>query len=305
MPFLLFHHTAQPALMTRACAAKNLWKAWKHVRQNGGSPGPDGVTLEAFERQIGRHLEQIRQQLVSGRYRPAGVRRVTIPKTHGGSRKLGILTVRDRIVQRAVLNVLEETYERLFADCSFGYRPDRSVQAALKRAVRLHKWGYSWLVDADITNFFDNIRHSLLLRFVREDIGEEAIVALIADWLAKAQAGYRRRWLIGPREALGLVQGGILSPVLSNAYLHRFDQALAARDLKLVRFADDFLVLAKTQRQAQRALRVVERELKHLGLSLNREKTRLCHFHDGFTFLGKEFARSPRYVGTKSCRWCM
>ncbi|HEV8717955.1 MAG TPA: reverse transcriptase domain-containing protein [Candidatus Binatia bacterium] len=129
-------------------------------------------------------------------------------------------------------------------------------------------------------------------------------MSLIATWLAAAPIGYRRRWLIGPREALGLVQGGILSPVLSNAYLHRFDQALAARDIKLVRFADDFLAFAKTQGEARQALRIIERELRRLGLTLNREKTRVCHFHDGFTFLGKEFVLSSKYWGTKSCRWC-
>jgi group II intron reverse transcriptase/maturase len=304
MPLLLFKRSPESSLFTRACTAKNLWKAWKRVQQNGGGPGVDGVTVEAYERQVGHHLERLRQQLVSDRYRPVPVRRVTVPKDNGGTRELGILTVQDRVAQRAVLNVLEETYEGLFADCSFGYRPDRSVHLALKRAIRLHRWGYSWLVDGDITEFFDNVRHPLLLRFVREDIGEEQIVSLIAAWLTAAPAGYRRRWLIGPREALGLVQGGILSPLLSNAYLHRFDRALAARDIKLVRFADDFLAFAKTQGEARQALRVIELELRRLGLTLNREKTRVCHFHDGFTFLGREFTPSPRYVGTKSCRWC-
>jgi retron-type reverse transcriptase len=127
---------------------------------------------------------------------------------------------------------------------------------------------------------------------------------LIAAWLATAPAGYRRQWWIGPREAVGLVQGGILSPVLSNAYLHRFDQAVAAQDIKLVRFADDFLAFTKTQDTARQALRVIERALRHMGLTLNCEKTRICHFHDGFTFLGKEFIPSSKYVGTKSCRWC-
>jgi group II intron reverse transcriptase/maturase len=304
MPLLLFKRSPEPSLSAQACTAKNLWKAWRRVQQNGGGPGVDGITVEAYERQVGRYLEQLRQQLVGGRYRPTPVRRVTIPKARGGTRELGILTVQDRVAQRAVLNVLEETYERLFADCSFGYRPDRSVQLALRRAVRLHRWGYNWLVDGDITAFFDNVRHPLLLRFVQEDISEEPIVSLIATWLTAAPIGYRRRWLIGPREALGLVQGGTLSPVLSNAYLHRFDQALAARDIKLVRFADDFLAFAKTQKEARRALRIIERELWRLGLTLNRDKTRVCHFHDGFTFLGKEFVLSSKYLGSKSCRWC-
>ena len=304
MPILLYKRTPEPSLFARVCTAKNLWQAWKRVKQNNGGPGIDGVTLDAYEQQVGRHLEQLRQQLVSGHYRPSPVRRVSIPKEDGNRRELGILTIQDRVAQRAVLNVLEETYERLFADCSFGYRPDRSVQLALKRAVRLHRWGYNWLVDGDITAFFDNVRHPLLLRFVREDIGEEPLVSLIAAWLAAAPAGYRRRWWIGPREVVGLVQGGILSPVLSNAYLHRFDRALAARDIKLVRFADDFLGFTKTQEDARQVLRIIERQLKRLGLTLNWEKTRICHFHDGFTFLGREFTLSARYVGTKSCRWC-
>lgn len=122
MPLLLFKRPAEPSLFAKACAAKNLWKAWKRVQQNGGGPGIDGVTVESYERQIGRTLEQLRQQLVNGRYRPAPVRRVTIPKSSGGVRELGILTIQDRVAQRAILNVLEETYERLFADCSFGYR---------------------------------------------------------------------------------------------------------------------------------------------------------------------------------------
>jgi group II intron reverse transcriptase/maturase len=305
MPLLLFKRSPELSLFAQVCAVKNLWKAWKRIQQNGGGPGIDGVTIEAYERQVGRYLEQLRQQLVGGRYRPTAVRRVTIPKASGGIRELGILTVQDRVAQRAVLNVLEETYERLFADCSFGYRPDRSVQLALRRAVRLHRWGYNWLVDGDITAFFDYVRHPLLLRFVQQDLGgEETLLSLIRQWLAVAPAGYRRRWLIGPREALGLVQGSILSPVLSNAYLHRFDQALAVRDIKLVRFADDFLAFAKTQSEAQQALRVIERELKRLGLTLNKEKTRVCHFHDGFTFLGQEFTPSVKFRGTKSCRWC-
>jgi group II intron reverse transcriptase/maturase len=304
MALPLFKHTMQPSLFAQACSAKNLWKAWKRVQQNSGGPGVDGITVEAYEQKIGPHLERLRQQLLNSLYRPSLVRRVTIPKSDGGTRTLGILTVQDRVAQRAVLNVLEETYERLFADCSFGYRPDRSVQQALRRAVRLHRWGYSWLVDGDISAFFDQVRHPLLLRFVRDDIGEEPLVSLIADWLAISPAGYRRRWLIGPREAIGLAQGAILSPVLSNAYLHRFDQAVAARDIKLVRFADDFLAFTKTQREAVDALRVIERSLKRLGLVLNWDKTRVCHFHDGFTFLGREFTPSAKYVGTKSCRWC-
>ena len=304
MTLLLFKPATEPSLFTQACSAKNLWKAWKRVQQNSGGPGVDGITLETYEQKIGPHLERLRQQLLNSRYRPSPVRRVTIPKTDGGTRTLGILTVQDRIAQRAVLKVLEETYERLFADCSFGYRPDRSVQLALRRAVRLHRWGYSWLVDGDISSFFDQVRHPLLRRFVRDDIGEEPLVSLIADWLAVSPAGYRRRWLIGPREAIGLAQGAILSPVLSNAYLHRFDQAVAAHDIKLVRFADDFLAFAKTQAAAKAALRVIERELRRLGLAVNWDKTRVCHFHDGFTFLGREFTPSAKYVGTKSCRWC-
>lgn len=141
MPVLLFRRSLEPSLFARACTAKNLWKAWKRVQQNGGGPGIDGVTIETYERQIGRALEQLRQRLVNRHYHPAPVRRVTIPKSGGGTRELGILTIEDRIAQRAVLNVLEERYEGLFADCSFGYRPDRSVQSALRRAVRLHRWG--------------------------------------------------------------------------------------------------------------------------------------------------------------------
>lgn len=154
MPILLYKQTSELSLFARVCTAKNLWQAWKRVKQNNGGPGIDGVTLDAYEQRVGRYLEQLRQQLVRGHYRPSPVRRVSIPKEDGSRRELGILTVQDRVAQRAVLNVLEETYERLFADCSFGYRPDRSVQLALKRAVRLHRWGYSWLVDGGTSRRF-------------------------------------------------------------------------------------------------------------------------------------------------------
>jgi RNA-directed DNA polymerase len=273
------------SLYDKVFALPNLEAAWEKVRANDGAPGIDGVSVARFGRDTQARLQNLSTDLRNKTYRPAPVRRVFIPKSGGGQRPLGIPCVRDRIVQQALLQVLEPIFEDKFSKLSHGFRPDRGCPTALSVVDRAVRHGYSWVVDADIATFFDTVDHDLLIASVNAEIADGSVLNLIARIL-KAGIAHPSVTDVEPTE-LGTPQGGPLSPLLANVYLHRFDVAMATTGYGLVRYADDFVIFAKSEEAATAALnlsrQVLEGELK---LRLHPEKTRVVSVASGFEFLG-------------------
>lgn len=406
----LFPRYDGPALMEQMCSVENLTLAWRRVRSNiqvarrRHSAGVDAVTVRDFEADWARQMTQLADELRGGTYRPLPPRHVRIPKRSGGERAIAILTVRDRVAQRAVQQVLEPIFDPLLLDCSYGCRPLVGVPDAVARVARYAEQGLTWVVDADIRAYFDSIDQRILLGLLRQRIDDVPLLRLIAQWLeagmltqpdlgdveqasrgplgllARGGGALRQaiatvvpaanealipdpvdpygaaRWeapgvdtsvspvnslgtalllarpvlnagkaalpyiqRIGTRRlalagavAMGAVaageviarvqphprgtpQGGALSPLLANIYLHPFDVALTSQGLRLVRFMDDFVILCASEGEALRARDLVARQLTVLRLDLNPEKTRIVRYADGLEFLGQ--ALVPRRKG--------
>jgi RNA-directed DNA polymerase len=273
------------SLYDKVFALPNLEAAWEKVRANDGAPGIDGVSVARLGRETPERLQNLSTDLRNKTYRPAPVRRVFIPKSGGGQRPLGIPCVRDRIVQQALLQVLEPIFEAKFSRLSHGFRPDRGCATALSVVDRAVRHGYSWVVDADLATFFDTVDHRLLLDAVNEEIADGSVLNLIAKIL-KAGIAHPQIADVEPTE-LGTPQGGPLSPLLANVYLHRFDTAMAEAGSGLVRYADDFVIFAKSEEAATSALTLARQVLEgELKLRLHLEKTRVVSVQAGFEFLG-------------------
>lgn len=406
----MFNKTSnKDSLLARIAALDNLVQAWRKVRGNiavarrASSCGVDEVSVAAFEQQWEANLAELSAALLERRYRPLPVRRVTISRSGGRQRTIGVLAVRDRIAQRAAQQVLEPIFEAEFLDCSYGFRPDRSVADAVHRVLCYRQAGCIWIFDADVAHCFDSLDHQLMLKFVGQTVREDAILDLIHAWLEAglleadattyqagglwnhlvdqvagmvADRGYRPaggmsgklaggedeldkwddawpgeddwsrqalwrrvrsdtlllgltaarplarrtgdvlRWLarrrgtalgavglagaaalggawwalqrLAPR-GVGALQGGALSPLLANVYLHRFDLAMTAQDRNLVRYADDMVVCCRSEAEAQEAAQEAAQALADLRLRLNPDKTQVVSFQQGFSFLGHRF----------------
>ena len=292
------------SLYDKVYALKNLQVAWEKVEANGGAAGCDGQSVTQFAAHAEANLQALHEQLRTKQYRPRPVKRVEIPKAGGGVRPLGIPCVRDRIVQQAVLQVLQPIFEPLFSDRAHGFRPGRGTRTALEIVDRAVQCGYEWIVDADIERFFDTVDHELLNRQLNAVIADGSVLNLI-------QAFLKSGVLVGGSEIaaseVGTPQGGPLSPLLSNVYLLPLDQALEASGFGLVRYADDFVIFTKSRERAEQALGVVQATLKGLKLRLHPEKTRVVRLDEGFDFLGfhyfrDEQGRLQKKVGAKSLR---
>ena len=405
----MFDYTPESSLSTQLCQPETLHAAWRKVRANKGGAGTDGVTIQQFEAHQTKHLRQLSRELAEERYYPLPIQRFTMKKSNGGTRELSVLTLRDRIVQRAVCDLISPIYESKFLECSFAYRSNRGVPHAIAEVAAIRAEGYEWVVHADIEKFFDTLDTHLLMRFLRASMKEPLILRLIQMWLdiggilqpsklptwsthlentvhhvgegvegvinqllhrtpnlehqdalmdenwsldepematrtgtlthtgkemltnlgrdglLLLLANAKRLWkplatkqlliiaplvvaalaaptvgsmvkerMCRPRK-IGIVQGSPLSPLLANIYLHPFDKAMHRAGIRMVRYADDLLLLCSSESRARHAHQYAQKRLATLKLELNPKKTQITDFHTGIEFLGHIFDRDGCY----------
>ena len=287
------------SLMDKAFAPKTLAAAWTKVRANKGAAGVDGQSIERFAAKAEDYLAELSAALREGSYHPRAVKRVDIPKGDGRTRPLGIPTVKDRIVQQAVRLVIEPMFETRFRDGSYGFRPGRGCHDALREVDRLIKDGYAHVVDADLAGYFDSIPHDRLVARVEEKVSDGRVLDLIRGWLKADILNGLERWT----PTRGSPQGAVISPLLANIYLDPLDAAMAERGRRMVRFADDFVILCRTREEADAALAEVRAWVSENGLALHPEKTHVGDCRQpgqGFEFLGYRFEAGRRHVRQKS-----
>jgi RNA-directed DNA polymerase len=274
-------------LIDKVYAERNLRAGYSKVAANGGAPGVDQVTVEAFGNDLEANVGKLVAALHGGTYQPQAIRRVYIPKPGSTEqRPLGIPTVRDRVVQAAVRHVVEPIFEKEFAAHSYGFRPGRGCKDALRRVDHLLKQGYVYVVDADLKSYFDTIPHGRLMNCLRERIADGRVLQLIESFLKAGIMDGLEEW--EPEE--GAPQGAVLSPLLSNSYLNPLDHHMVALGYEMVRYADDFVILCRSQAEAEQALTIVRQWCEAEGLTVHPTKTRIVDVRtDGFDFLGYRF----------------
>lgn len=278
----LKHHS----LIDKVYKRLNLYIAFERVRLNKGAGGVDRVSLEEFERNLEYNLEEIHRLLYEDKYEPQPVRRVYVPKPNGDERPLGIPTIRDRVTQQAILNRIGKIFEAKFMDCSYGFRPDRSALQAVKAVEEYLRSGYQWVVEIDIARFFDTVDQEKMIDLVAEEIADGRVLRLIRKFL---KSGVMEGLKI-EKTITGTPQGGVISPLLANIYLHPFDEKMTQEGCKVVRYADDIIILCQGREEAERVLTRAKGILeKDLGLRINEEKTTIKHKKQGFEFLGHLF----------------
>ena len=267
----------------------NLKDAWEQVKSNKGCAGIDKQSIQDFQKQSEQHLREIQRAVQNGIYKAMPVLRTFIPKRDGRLRPLGIPTVKDRVLQQATKNVIEPIFEMKFLCCSYGYRPDKSAHQAVEQIRKYIRQGYTWVIDADVERFFDSVDHKLMMSLVAEEISDGKVLGLIESWLT---AGVMNKGEIEETRE-GTPQGGVISPLLANIYLHELDtQVTKLYGVRIVRYADDMVILCKTREKAERTLKQVEEILAGLKLRLNKEKTKIVNVNkEGFGFLGFNFKR--------------
>ncbi|PSB02100.1 reverse transcriptase domain-containing protein [Merismopedia glauca] len=263
----------------------NFRQAWIKVANNQGCAGIDGETIEEFAKNSELFVTQLLNSVINETYQPLPCKSALIPKNKDKWRELRIPTVRDRIVQQALLNVIYSVTEKKFAEASFAYRPNLSYLDAVQKVASWRDLDYQWVLDADIVEYFDNIEHHRLLESVKKYISNTGILSLIKGWISVGTL--TNRGLVVATK--GIPQGAVISPLLANIYLDEFDKSISESNVKLIRYADDFVILAKDEDSIMLAYAKVIRLLKSLGLELNEQKTQITTFQRGFQFLGHGF----------------
>ncbi len=287
------------SLIDKVSAPRVLCWAFTRVKANGGAAGVDHQTIAMYEQQLERQTEYLAGTLKEGRYQPAAIRREWIPKPGSQEKRpLGIPTVRDRVVQRALLAAIEPIFEREFAEQSYGFRPGRGCKDALRRVDQLLKTGYEWVVDADLKSYFDMIPHEQLLQRIEEKVADGRVLELISKYLGQGVLENMRYW----QPDAGTPQGAVISPLLSNIYLDPLDQLMKVSGIEMVRYADDFVLLCGSEAAAREALALVQQWTAAAGLTLHPDKTRIVDTTrpGGFDFLGYHFELGQRRPRPKS-----
>lgn len=289
------------SLIDKVSAPRVLRWAFEQVKKNGGAAGVDHQTIVMYEERCELHTEYLARTVREGSYQPAAVRRVMIPKPGSKEKRpLGIPTVRDRVVQRALLATIEPIFEREFAEHSYGFRPGRGCKDALRRVDQLLKAGHTWVVDADLQKYFDTIPHERLMRLVEEKLADGRVLELLWKYLKQGVLENMREW----EPESGTPQGAVISPLLSNIYLNPLDHLMASSGIEMVRYADDFVLLCRSEREARQALAQVQQWTEKAGLTLHPEKTRVVDATQpgGFEFLGYHFEAGRKTPRQKSLK---
>ena len=287
------------SLIDKVYRRETLRAAWKKVAKNAGAAGVDGQSVKQFGYRAEVYLAELEQALKSGEYRPEPIKRVEIPKGGGKLRPLGIPVVKDRIVQTALKLVMEPIFEHEFEESSYGFRPQRGCKDALREVDGLIKQGFTHVVDADLESFFDTIPHAALMRRIEERISDGRVLEMIGLFLSQDIIQGMKRWT----PTGGTPQGAVISPLLANVYLHPLDRQMKQQGYRMVRYADDFVVLCRTAEQAQAVLEEVKSWVEQNGLRLNVDKTHVGDCRQagqGFEFLGYRFEAGRRWVRPKS-----
>lgn len=282
------------SLIDKIWTTTNLEEAFQEVKRNKGAAGVDKMTIQAFESELEGNVRAIQHALQTKTYTPRPVRRVYIPKADGTQRPLGIPTVTDRTVQAAVKRKLEPIFEAKFLPCSYGFRPNRSAHMALEAIRKDLRGGYRYVVDADLKSYFDTIPHERLIQEVKEEVVDGSVLALIRAWLT---SGIMDGGTFHENES-GTQQGGVISPLLANIYLHPLDQLMTERGQRMTRYADDFVICCRTRKGAERVLKSVTRFLEQeMGLHVHPTKTKIVdNWRESFVFLGYTFTPSGYMV---------
>ena len=280
---------------------QTLENAWQDVRRNKGGAGVDGQSIERVAANIGKYLEELEESLGTDEYCPEPVKRVEIPKGNGKQRPLGIPTVKDRIVQSAIKRVIEPIFEREFEPMSYGFRPQKSCKEALREVDRLVKEGYCFVVDADFEDFFGSISHERMMEKIEEHISDGKLLRLLERYLKQDIMKGMSRWT----PVTGTPQGAVISPLLANLYLHGLDVKMREGGYRMVRYADDFVVMCRDEAETKRAMEEVSEWASENGLRLQAEKTHRGDSRQkgqGFEFLGYRFEEGRRWVRKKSMK---
>lgn len=296
--------SAQPELLEKILYKDNLNRAFKRVKANKGAPGIDGMTVEEVGAYLGENQKELIERIKKGKYTPDPVRRVEIPKLEGGIRKLGIPTVKDRIFQQAITQQLMPVYELLFSENSYGYRPGRSAKDAILKIKEYAEQGYTQAVALDLSEYFDTLNHEKLINILRRNVKDERVIHWIKRYL---KSGVMENGVVMETEE-GSPQGGNISPLLANIYLNEFDQEYQKRGVAFVRYADDIVLLAKSDRAAKRLLESSTKYLEEaLKLKVNEKKSRVVSVYAirNFKFLGFTLGKNGKgiYVRVHGKSW--
>ena len=289
------------SLIDKVYRLSTLADAWQQVKANKGAAGVDHQSVQTFANKEWKYLAELGKDLQQGTYQPQAVRRVEIPKAGGKTRPLGIPCVKDRIVQTAVKRVIEPIFEAEFLPMSYGFRPGRGCKDALRQVSQYLRQGYTHVVDADLQGYFDNIPHARLQSEIAKRISDTGVLELLAGWLNQDIVKGMQSW----KPTAGTPQGAVISPLLANLYLHPLDQKMTKLGYKMVRYADDFVILCQSASQAHTALQEVKAWVEENGLNLHPDKTHIgncLEWGQGFDFLGYRFEAGKRWVRNKSLK---